>query len=291
MVIWSRFKEVSYKYTLKDKVLKIGPSQTYEVDLLTDTLLILSDIPEVKMNPDRYNTLIFINENFYYDYIKEKGMVNYLNDSTLLANDYLYPYFSKGYVHRYLMEKWVWPSGNERSYVIGSMLIAPEGSVIEVNITKSFDFSPESRFHFIDLFLNAKGDWAMPELDQEYYYRMYFTARFLKDNGTKTILFSNNTQEEPCIGDCGSLTLEEIKNADVYFHNGLEVLEQGNFEGAIEKFSDCIDIDSLYLDAYYNRAYANYQLNKMENACVDWGYLKDLEQTEAIRLFNGLCKE
>ena len=66
-------------------------------------------------------------------------------------------------------------------------------------------------------------------------------------------------------------------------------LTHSNFEKAITYYTKCIELDPLQLDAFYNRAYSYYKLEKYEQACKDWRYLYLLGQTEGERLYRGNC--
>jgi len=83
----------------------------------------------------------------------------------------------------------------------------------------------------------------------------------------------------------------DLKLAAENFNKGTQFLINGNYEKAIANFSATLKIDSLYIDAYYNRATAFYKLGNKAAACVDWKTLTQLEQKEGEKLYIENCKE
>jgi Tfp pilus assembly protein PilF len=87
------------------------------------------------------------------------------------------------------------------------------------------------------------------------------------------------------------LSGKQISAMTSLFERGTSYLETNRFEKAIADFTTCIAIDPIFLDAYYNRAYAYFQLKQTDNACKDWAYLRDLEQVKGTQLFEQNCKK
>jgi len=86
------------------------------------------------------------------------------------------------------------------------------------------------------------------------------------------------------------LSLEEIKLTNHYFKEGLSFYEQSQFDSSIYYFTKCIEIDSLYIEAYYNRAAINLILEETDKSCSDWEFLyKTLGQTTGEILYNEYC--
>ena len=60
-----------------------------------------------------------------------------------------------------------------------------------------------------------------------------------------------------------------ITNPSVIFHSGVELLQQGNYQQAVVKFTEAINIKEDYAAAYSNRCLANLQLGEYQNAIID----------------------
>ena len=63
------------------------------------------------------------------------------------------------------------------------------------------------------------------------------------------------------------------------------------YDIAVVQFSNAIKYDSTSYGAYFNRAYCNYQIQKMREACLDWLYLKNMGQKKGEQLFIENCKD
>jgi len=81
-------------------------------------------------------------------------------------------------------------------------------------------------------------------------------------------------------GFCQPFCFCAVKDVDKYFDRGLENLNQGNFQGAIENFTRVIELDPKAHEAYYDRgaAYANL-----------FAKVNPLERTKTF--LNGGCPE
>ncbi len=57
-----------------------------------------------------------------------------------------------------------------------------------------------------------------------------------------------------------------------------------------KQFIKCIEIDSLYLDAYYNLAFCYENLGNKNLACETWKKLKNMGQKQGEYLYEENCK-
>jgi tetratricopeptide (TPR) repeat protein len=210
-----------------------------------------------------------------------------LNDSVLLSNNYVWPHF-QGNIDIYFMDK----MGNEfsRSYIIGSFIITPNGLLVDLNFNENKGLSKGATKKFIDILKNTSGYWDLPKLSKPFYYKINFTTRFINNGYKRSIGFRFNSDVPPCFENC-AVSLSQLQKASNYFNKGTNLLIKGKLEKSIVQFTDCINIDSICIDAYYNRAAALYKLNNLDAACKDWRKLYELGQKEGERLFIQNCKK
>src|SRR6476646_3080895 len=70
-------------------------------------------------------------------------------------------------------------------------------------------------------------------------------------------------------------TKPQMSAVDLY-NRGVDQLDAGNYQGAIDNFTQALQLNPKDADAYYNRGYARHVLGKYQEAIADY--------TEAIRL-------
>jgi tetratricopeptide (TPR) repeat protein len=102
--------------------------------------------------------------------------------------------------------------------------------------------------------------------------------------------FTFNSDTPPCLENC-DISLSQLQEASDHYTKGTYFLIKGKLEKSIIQFTDCINIDSTYIDAYYNRAVALFKLNNFEGACKDWEKLYEFGQKEGERLYIQNCKK
>jgi tetratricopeptide (TPR) repeat protein len=177
------------------------------------------------------------------------------------------------------------------SYLIGSFTITPNGIIEDLCINEKSDIPQEVTEMFTKEFLNTSGQWDFPKLNKLYYYKTNFNALFTNlEHGNWHLFIHMNTNKPPVFVDYNTF-LTQNRKADTFYNKGTRLLLKDNYEKAAFQFSNCIKLDSFYLDAHYNRAAANFKLNKTEAACQDWKLLFQLGQKEGERLYIENCKK
>ncbi len=276
-----------YAYRIEKNKLSIGKYQNFAIETFTDSSLILLELPGMELNDDKVNRFYFISNDKYFNFLSSNGLINSINDSLILSNRYVSAQF-EGNFDKYLLAN----ISNifDRTYLIGSFVVSSSGNITEFVIIESKGVSDKYIDKFTTLFLNTSGKWTLPIWNKPYYCKTYFNIRFNADKNFSGISFHINTNKPPCFDKC-ALSMSDIKLSTEYFNSGTQLLLKGNYEKAIIKFSDCLKIDSLYVDAYYNRATANYKLANQNAACLDWKTLRQLGQKEGEKLYSENCKE
>ncbi|WP_414625015.1 tetratricopeptide repeat protein [Calothrix sp. CCY 0018] len=66
------------------------------------------------------------------------------------------------------------------------------------------------------------------------------------------------------------LAQTNLQEAAIYFNSGIKLLEQGDYQGAINYFTQAIQINPELVAAYYNRAIARHQLQQYQKAIANF---------------------
>lgn len=266
------------KLKMMDGKWKAGP--TY-FEYVNDSVLCVLDSSSVEES-DKHNRYLCIPKSTYFSRMVDSGFVEFLTDSIIIANSYMPVHHLNIFIRKnnyniqkYLSEKIRHMDGG----VTGYFLLKKEGHISDVVITENRNFTKEERLK--EVMMNIRPSWNVP--NEHYDYRVFFTLVF----NNRYNLYDFSTQFNDF--DMGQ------KVSQIYIHDwrpkiaGLRYLKQKKYEKAIVEFSKLIAMDSLHTDAFYNRAYANVHLNKMEEACKDWAYLMGLEQVRATELYQKYC--
>jgi tetratricopeptide (TPR) repeat protein len=63
-----------------------------------------------------------------------------------------------------------------------------------------------------------------------------------------------------------------------------------DFEGAVVDFSQAMELNPEYVDAYYNRGIAYFQLKEYQMACQDWEKASSMGSTLARTALQQYCR-
>jgi tetratricopeptide (TPR) repeat protein len=83
--------------------------------------------------------------------------------------------------------------------------------------------------------------------------------------------------------------MEDLKLSGELYLKGLKSYENKKYDKAINFFEKSYEVDNRKVDALYNIASIYALLNDKLNLCKYLEKLKDLEQTEGIKLYNENC--
>jgi len=271
------------KYALIDSIIAIGSHQLFQIETLTDSLLILIELLEQPTDIDKINKIFFSSDQHYANNIISKKLVQFINDSTIASNSYLHPRFTGGSLERYLYDELA--TNTHKNFELqGSFIITPRGQIFNLEINNDENDNTKIKEKALELLLKTNYRWQTPSTKTPYYYKVNFTIK----SADSFIGFSYFEASESI--NFPNLSIKQQERAIVYFQKGNRLLNSGNYEKAILNYNACIEIDEIFLDAYYNRAYANKMLGNLNKSCTDWGILSELGQTEAIKIFNHYCE-
>ncbi len=133
------------------------------------------------------------------------------------------------------------------------------------------------------------GSWSLPLTPRPYKYKMNFEIELVTVQAFGGIQFSYITA-----GKSGetprALGQAEIQQANNYFKKATDLLRNEKYEKAVQQFIKCLEVDSLFMDAYYNLAFCYQKLGNKELACENWSKLKEMGQKQGESLYNENCR-
>ena len=280
----------NFDYSIKDDILKIERLGTFKIKSLTDSMLIIEEIPVSEYSLDKTNRIYLYDESHYYNYLIKNRLVKNENNDTLVFNNLLRPFY-KGYtikeLGRHIASKLNYKI--ENAHLTGEIILMNNGKISEVNIYDESIASPGFMEKFKNALWATSGNWDIPKIENYNFFKIKFNVRF-EDSGNK-IEFHYLLSNPEFVDVYPNLSIKRKKEAAENYNKGVEYLQIGDMKNSIEYLSKCVALDNIYIDAFYNRAIAYYKLNKIENACSDWKYLNSLGQKEGEKLYKQYCTE
>ena len=84
-------------------------------------------------------------------------------------------------------------------------------------------------------------------------------------------------------GGAGTNELPELDSAEEYFELGKEFDKEQDYYDAIAAYSEAIELDPDFAQAYRNRGFSYYRLRKGEEAIKDYERFIELEPDSPVR--------
>lgn len=272
------------KYSIRGNHLTLN-SINYSIESLNEHMLIYTEeLPD--MADDEINRYYLVSSDFYLDSLIKNNLATHEKD-TIVASFKYFPFLIKGGICSFIMEKLHNPTINGR--LVGSFIISPDNQVEKIVIKEKEGINDKYLEKIKKAFKESSGQWIIPSQKD----------LFLKTNFVLTLGISNNgrlTQisNDFSIGDRPNkksiLSTKKLAYSERLFNKGISQLNELKYYDALESFSNCIEIDSISLFAYYNRAYVYLKINNIEKACSDWLYLSKLDQKKAKEYYQQNCK-
>jgi tetratricopeptide (TPR) repeat protein len=268
-------------YSYQNRLLTINNAKQYIVENLTDSSLVICELGYNGLTEDKINRYFLINENYIESYLLKTNKIERENDSILIANQFMSPQYDIIKLVDNLKIK------NSNGYFNGDILISSIGEIKDINVLTNKDLSEKDIKAFKDAIFSTNGKWKMPKNNKKYYYRIKYMVQFSHSNGLDGFIVELHTlKPHKWPADQNNQRNKAIKE----FNKATEFYTKGKLDQPKEYYSKAIELDSLYIDAYYNRAAVNFKLNILNEACKDWSYLKSLGQKEGENLYNEKCK-
>ena len=273
------------KFSIDGRILTIGDFQRYSIDSVNNLGMILTELPHQELSDDKINRFIFLNSQFYFNYLIQKKQITIIADTLVLCNNQFLPTYGKGKLDQTLRLQFE-PIKN--NILIGSIFLTSTGDITDVQVKPNENFSKKEMDKFIETLRQTSGFWTLPKGVTYHHFKLDFICRFLNNPPLSSIGFIFNTQD-PKRFEMTGLTLQQIYEAGEHYSKGFQLVNRDKHDKAIIEFEKCISIDSLYLDAYYNKAYSYLKLGDKKSACSVWQKLKSMGQKEGEKLFLGNC--
>lgn len=273
------------KYSVKDKILTIGEFAQYNIDTVDHELLVLTQIPKNKTTDDKINRFYFINRKSIFEYLKENDQLKIIGDSIIEYNSLLAPTYYGNLDELFSKE---FESIKDNRSLTGMFIINSKGGI--GNILCNDNKFSKKEVESIKKVLNyTDNKWIMPSTVKPFSYKMNFEFKIFNYqdfSGTGFSFIAEGVKQE----SGKNLTMKQVAEADNYFNRGNELIRSENYEKAIKQYLKCLEIDTFYIDAYYNLAFCYQTSGKTNLACETWDKLKIMGQKQGEYLFNQNCK-
>lgn len=286
------YEEDCLDYNLENNFMRISLESGYEITKLTsDTLIVIQRINGIN-EIDKLEKLWFVKSSI----VKNHYVNKHANDSILIANEHFTPTLNKNFIseiHKFFLKKNNYPNFN----LVGNIIIFPKKEKIELEINNSDDKNVIENNIAIDYIKNiiekTYNDWNLNDFKNfnKIYISFIIKSESYKNKessykGTPIFYFINDVDE---IDKIYGIKLEDLKSSGENFKNGIIAFEDEKYDKAIDFFMKSYNNDNRKIDALYNIVAIYSLLNNQIKMCECLKKLKDLEQTEGIKLYNENC--
>lgn len=286
--------EFSNGYKVTGDTLFIGTNfnkhfigELFQIDSLSNTFLILTELAPKNVPDDKVNRYYFINRKHYFDYLRNQNKIHFANDTIVACNKLFFPYYNEISINLFLTKQ-LDPRSIKSTLVKGQLLFNAIGAIKTITVDDNGNLAERQIHRLKQTLLSTSGSWTVPQTNQAYYFNMHFTCKYLNDGigSTVNIYYNTNDSTTYCLT---ALANEQITKLNRSFEKGIKYLGNKKYQDAASEFTKCVEIDSYNIDSYYNLAYLYYELGEKEKACIYWKKLNDLEQKQGIHLYNENC--
>lgn len=273
-------------YSVNDEILNIGDFIKYKIDSSNSEILALTQISKKELTDDKLNRYTFLNRHSIFEYLKNSGKIKIIGDSLIEYNNYFAPtYF--GDINQLIIKEFETYDLNKKIY--GFYILNSGGKIEDILFDENCKLKDNEIAKFLKMIKATNGSWFLPETNKPYKYKINFGVDFTSMQPLSGVSFyyvsKGLTQEFT-----KSLSLNEMKEADNYFTKGNDLISNKKYEKASKQFIKCIEIDSFYIDAYYNLAFCYQKLDNKNFACEIWNKLKIMGQKQGEYLYEETCK-
>jgi hypothetical protein len=265
-----------------------GKSETEDaiLEFRTDSMLVITEKHNLN-EVDKKNRYTLIRWDSYFNKLRENHLVKFVNDSTILADDLVFPAYAlhkSGGIHfsRYLFKCEI----PLIDLVSGYFTLDRHNQITEVRLTENRGLQDVSRL--IKAIRESSNNWIVPV--EGFNFRVPFTLGPITNGTAFQVSFKerdyNAFREKPAT----SLDGNEINAKWDSFKRAITQFDKGNFDKSVTFTTKALQVDTIFLDAYYLRAESFIKLDRLREACQDLEYLKSLDQVKATTLYNRYCR-
>jgi len=272
------------KYLLQNNRLIIN-NISYSIDHLNQQKLIYTEeFPD--LSDDEINRYYFVSAEFYLDSLIKNKLITLEND-TIIASYKYFPFLKNGDISQFILDKM--PNSVMEGKVVGSFIISPINHLENIVIKDKFGFNDKHLVKIKKALKESSGYWIIPGLNN-YFLKTNFilTLSTIKDSGRR---ISNEFVVDGRERKEDHFSAQDLSISQNFFNKGMLQTKKNKFSKAIESFTKCIEIDSINLNAFYNRAYIYMTMDSIKKACSDWYYLSKLDQKKAKEYYQQYCNK
>lgn len=273
-------------FSIKDGVLTIGRFQSYSIDTVNSMTLVLTERHVEQQTDDKINRFTFINRRFHLSYLIQNKQITLISDTLIQCNNEFFPIHNKGDLGQIFMDEFNPVKIN--TILVGNFIMTPSGEIMSIQVMPNEKLSKKDTDKFVETLKQTSGHWTLPKGTSSLHFKIDFICRFMNKPPLWNISFMFHTQD-PNRFDLTGLTLQQRSEADQHFNKGLRLSNHDKHDKALTEFTKCINIDSLYIDAYYNKAYSYLKLGDKKSACDTWRQLSSMGQNLSIQLYRENC--
>jgi hypothetical protein len=283
---WFIERNKCINFKLENNLIKMSDKAAYQIETLTpDSLIVVEKIDGITF-PDKIRKLWFVKTSVIVKDFANKEK----NDSIVITSRNITPtltkdimgemqrtFLQKNYIHDFIMD--------------GEIMIFPKKQKIEVK-TDNKKQTKDNQI-CIDLFKttlqNNFRSWDITGFEN--FEKIIIPYHFYSkaDKGSSSIAFYNRVSKKE-----GNDIIINIKDKFVSaenFNKGLRAINNQKFDNAIYFFNQAYEFDNTNTDALYNIVSISLDQNKTDVACTALKKLKDLGQTEGIKLYKEQCSQ
>lgn len=269
---------------IENDLIKTADKRVYQIEKLTADSLVVVEKWEIKMTPDKIKRMRFVSTaNMIRDFVSHQK-----SDSVVISSVNVIPALKKDLVSdiQNILNK------KNTDYDImleGQIFIFPKAQKVEIT-TDGKKLNSKNQAN-ADLFKKTLQEsfkaWDLTGFEQ--FEKIIIPYRFLskQEEGFGTFSFSPKILLKETSG-----ILPVIKNkytSTDNFNKGYKAVENQKFDNAIYFFNQAFEYDNTNVDALYNVVSISLSQNKTNVACAALTKLKELEQTEGMKLYKEKC--
>ncbi|UKB84526.1 hypothetical protein LF887_02420 [Chryseobacterium sp. MEBOG06] len=281
---WATERTKCKDFKFEKNLMKLSDKSAYEIETLTsDSLIVIQKVDGITF-PDKIRKVKFVKTS-----ILVKNFTNVATgDSIIITSRNITPTLTKGLITE-MMEAYSQKKYIHDFIVDGEIRIFPKRQEIEVKTDNKKQNKDNQKS--IDLFkVTLQKDYKLWDITgYENFDKIIIPYRLKSEmkDGSGTLAFYNLIPYHERKGIIVNIKDKRVSVED--FNKGLKAVNSQKYDDAIYFFNKAHEEDNTNTESLYNVASISIAQNKTDVACTALKKLKDLEQTEGIKLYNEKC--
>jgi tetratricopeptide (TPR) repeat protein len=216
------------------------------------------------------------------------------NDSIVVATHYFTPTINKNFAME-ITSKFMDMEYYPNFEIKGNIIISPKKKKVDL-LMEDNDDNIKKNTKYIEvvksIIENSFPFWGLTDFKnfEKVYIPYYMKFKSNKGGERHGITFSYFNDSLKNINHPGKeIIRQDSQLSNQNFDKGLEAFEKQKYDQAVEFFNKAHELDNTNIDSLYNIVAIYSSKNDLKNACIALKKLKDLEQTDGIKMFNEKC--